>query len=116
MPQTRYLWILLILLALVAAACTPARPTAPPAADIEAAVQATLTAVAAATETTATPAPDDTPAPAAVAITTEVSTPAAASSLVLPPQIPNFNPTLREEKGRGDRAAPVVMYEWSDYT
>ena len=94
-------------------------------ADIETAVQATLTAVAivaaddgSAVETesdlsTPQPAVDEADAPAG---TPQPSQPADAPQVVLPPQVTDFNPVPRPAASKGDPEAPVVMYEWSDYT
>ena len=35
---------------------------------------------------------------------------------VLPPLIPDFAPADRPASSLGDPQAPVVIYEWSDYT
>lgn len=111
--KPRPLLLALILLGLFLAGC--AAPVAAPQDDqaqIDAAVQATLTAVAAqAPLPTAAPAPasDSTPVP-------DPEQPAAAPSIALPPQIPGFRAAPRPISSLGDPAAPVVMYEWSDYT
>jgi len=87
-------------------------------AQISAAVEATLTVIAA--EDAAPPAlsseetlieetPDASEAPA---------TPASiqVSNVTLPPAVNDFNPIPRPASSMGDPNAPVVMYEWSDYT
>ena len=98
--------ILLLSLVLLAACGVPVVTDSQ--AEIDAAVQATLTAVA------VSPAADDnaTPAPALA----ETPTPADVSGLVLPPQIPDFQPAPRPASTKGDIDAPLVMYEWSDFT
>ena len=77
--------------------------------DIETAVQATLTAIASesgsAAETT-----DPPPA------SSSASASSVAPSVVLPPEINGFNPAPRPASSMGDPNAPVVIYEWSDYT
>lgn len=107
MSHKRSLFILLALLAgvlLLVVGCTQPLPAPPsnPQATIEGAVQATLTAVAV------------TPAPAAAVTTTPETV--DAGPLILPPIIPNFKVNERAESTKGDANAPVVMYEWSDYT
>lgn len=121
--------LMLLLLAgvLVAAGCAAPIPTAAPDGQktIEEAVQATLTAVAG----NAAPVATDTPAPAAATPSEPSPQPAAAATpvatapadsgsgeFVLPGTIPNFNPKDRPQSSKGDANAPVVMYEWSDYT
>ncbi len=112
MPRKRTYLVLLALLVsvLVAAGCAQPLPSGDSQATIDDAVQATLTAVAAAT------AAAETPAPKPVAVTTATPASRDAGALILPPVISNFNATARAENTKGDAEAPVVMYEWSDYT
>lgn len=111
MRVSRFVLMLLLLLGvLVVAGCAAAVPTTAPDGQktIEDAVQATLTAVAAGAEVAVTA----TPAPAA----TSTLPAAATGELVLPETIPSFNPKDRPQATIGDANAPVVMYQWSDYT
>lgn len=113
--------VLLVLTLLALAGCGSSSSDTQDAAnaqnDIEMAVQATLTAIASesgpASETTDSDPP-----------TASIGTPAASSasassvtpSVVLPPQLNDFNPAPRPASSMGDPNAPVVIYEWSDYT
>ena len=72
---------------------------------VSAAVEATLTSIAASeNEDNAPISPTPTPEP-----------PAFAPS-ILPPLVDNFAPAPRPASSQGDPNAPVVIYEWSDYT
>ena len=98
--------ILLIAIAAVLSACaaSPQAPTADDPTAVAAAVEATLTAIAASGQDntpTATPTPPDTSAQAPV---------------ILPPLVDGFDPAPRPASSKGDPNAPVVIYEWSDYT
>ena len=115
------LLILLIVGVLVAAGCAAPVPTTAPDGQkaIEDAVQATLTAVAtnAAPLTTGTPDPAAAETPEPSPQPAVASTPAAATGeFILPPSLSNFNPTDRPLSSKGEADAPVVMYQWSDYT
>ncbi|RME81523.1 MAG: hypothetical protein D6775_13365 [Caldilineae bacterium] len=83
-------------------------------------VEATLTAIAGAApaqvaETPAIATP--TAAPAASAPTGQPDpTGPAAPAITLPPEVADFNPRPRPASSKGDPEAPVVIYEWSDYT
>lgn len=60
-----------------------------------------------------------TPAPAASAPTATRApfpTTDASGPYILPPTIPNFVAADRPTRSQGEATAPVVMYEWSDYT
>jgi protein-disulfide isomerase len=107
--QRLLLFLLGLVLPVVLAACN-ARPAGDPQATIEAAVQATLTAVV---PSPAAPSPP-TPSPVAAAVATPRPTP--ASRVILPPAIPNFAPAERPAASKGQADALIVMYEWSDYT
>ena len=114
--QKRFLALPVFLLLLLAIAAACAAPVATDQASIDQAVQATLTAVVAEPGT-----PADTPSPETVTDDAAQATPipdapAAIPQMVLPPEVPNFDPVLRPDKSLGDPNAPVVMYEWSDYT
>ena len=110
-----------LLLALFLAACNnvPAPPAADPAdgqASVDAAVEATLTAVAESDQgehVDATPqaGPTDTVEPDPESLSTP-----AAPGIVVPPIVPDFQPAERPITSKGDPEAPVVIYEWSDYT
>ena len=128
MRVSRFVLLLLLLVGvLVVTGCAAPVPTSAPDSQkaVEEAVQATLTAVA----TNAAPVATDTPAPAAATTSEPSPQPATASTpvatapavsgsgeFVLPGTIPNFNPTDRPQASKGDAKAPVVMYQWSDYT
>ncbi|NOX61492.1 MAG: hypothetical protein GXP42_06040 [Chloroflexi bacterium] len=105
------------------AACAPA--AAPPETEprdqaaIDAAVQATLTAVAQAQPNDAAPSPtadSQTPTAPTVRPTATTAPPPSAASIVLPPEVKDFEAVINPVKTKGDANAPVVMYEWSDYT
>ncbi len=115
--------LLLSLLALLLGACAaPATSTPDQQATIEAAVQATLMAAQVTTPAPETPAaPAESPGTTSGPTTTPQppSTPQpqeAAQRVILPPLVKNFNPAPRPASTLGDPQAPVVMYEWSDYT
>ena len=117
-----YTILLTVIVGLLIAGCA-----AVPSTDqqqVEMAVEATLTAVAGPADegeaTSSTPAAGEgTPAPEQEA-TAAVSTPQpqqpAAGTITLPPLVPDFNPEPRPAATLGDPDAPIVMYEWSDYT
>ncbi|MBX7235395.1 MAG: DnaJ domain-containing protein [Caldilineales bacterium] len=76
----------------------------------QAAASSTVVAQAA----TAAPSPASVATPAATRApfpTTDASGP-----YILPPSIPNFAVSDRPTRSQGAATAPVVMYEWSDYT
>jgi hypothetical protein len=120
----------LLLLALFLAGCN--NVPAPPAAEladqiaVDAAATATLTAVNSGetVEPAPQPVPTDAPAPNATTAPADgepASTPSApqqgdAPNIILPPTVPDFQPVARPASSRGDPEAPVVIYEWSDYT
>ncbi|MCS7039028.1 MAG: DsbA family protein [Anaerolineae bacterium] len=108
MFRLRLLLMLIGLTVPVVIGACGARPAEDPQAAIEAAVQATLTAVAASPA-----APPTTPGPTA-AVATPRPTPAV--QVILPPAIPNFTATERPAATKGQADAPLVMYEWADYT
>lgn len=58
------------------------------------------------------------PAPAAAITATPLPFPTTDTSgpYIMPPSIPNFTVADRPQRSQGDAEAPVVMYEWSDYT
>lgn len=61
-----------------------------------------------------------TPAPAAVTTPAATQPPFpttdASGPYIMPASIPNFAVADRPERSKGSAEAPVVMYEWSDYT
>ncbi len=123
--RKRFVPILLLLVVLALAACTQAPAAPDQQATIEAAVQATLAANTPETAPTTTPIPQaetpqatDTPAPGPTqaAANTPTPQPETAQRVILPPSVKDFNPELRPASTIGDLQAPVVMYEWSDYT
>lgn len=78
--------------------------------DEQAAASSTVVALRA----TGAPSPASATTPAATRApfpTTDTSGP-----YILPPSIPNFAVADRPERSQGVATAPVVMYEWSDYT
>ncbi len=77
---------------------------------IAAAVEATLTAVA--VDVTAQPSPQTTPSQSSQ----DENPKEDAVNLVLPPKVDGFAPAARPASAKGDPNAPVVIYEWSDYT
>ena len=82
------------------------------AAPGDAAVEATPTVVSG-PESPADPPPAD----GSRAGEAEESSPApAAPAIPLPPLVKDFTPEPRPASSKGDPQAPVVMYEWSDYT
>lgn len=109
MFRLRLLLLLIALILPVMIGACGARPVEDPQAAIEAAVQATLTAVAASPT-----APSATPGPTAAAVATPRPTPAA--QVILPPALPNFAAAERPAASKGQADAPLVMYEWADYT
>ena len=115
--------IALLLLALFLAGCNnvPAPPAAAPADQVavDTAVEATLTAVADSgqeenTEPVATTAPAA-PDPESTA-TPDAPQQGADPGIIMPPTVPDFQPSARPAASMGDPEAPVVIYEWSDYT
>ncbi|MCP4168538.1 MAG: hypothetical protein GY759_21960 [Chloroflexi bacterium] len=127
-----YFIVLVVLLALFASACTGQLPAASQdtGAEVQAAVEATLTAVVQSesekVEDTASDSPEAaaprSPGDTVPAIDDNPPTAeseqmqAVAPAIVLPPIVENFNPVPRPAATLGDPEAPVVMYEWSDYT
>ncbi len=130
------LFLLIVVAALALAACAVPPPAGSGQKNIEEAVQATLTAVAAAGTPAATSqaapaegtaAPVATSGPAAAKPAEGTPQPAAATTpeptldlsqgkFVMPGTIPNFKAAERPASSKGDANAPVVMYEWSDFT
>ncbi len=114
------LFVLVLLMLLLITGCT-APPPQGSQPDVEAAVQATLTAIATESDlgsATTSPEPAATLKASASDVQVEPKTtpaPAVARPLVLPPQVENFDPALRPASSKGDPNAPVVIYEWSDY-
>ncbi len=98
--------LLLLTAAIILSACAAPQAENPDA--VAAAVEATLTAVAA----DAAPSPSQATPPA----TPSDPPPAAAPNLVLPPLVNGFDPAPRPASSKGNPDAPVVIYEWSDYT
>ncbi len=141
-----YFIVLVVLLALFASACTGQLPVASQdtGAEVQAAVEATLTAVVQSEsekiEDSANGSPEaGAPESEAGAPESEADAPkspgdtvpaiddnpptaepeqmqAVAPSIVLPPIVTDFNPIPRPAASMGELDAPVVMYEWSDYT
>ena len=114
--------VALLLLALFLAGCNnvPAPLAAAPAdqAAVDAAVEATLTAV-----TELEPGENEEPAQQAnptnapaSASTPDAPQQGAAPGIIMPPTVPDFQPSARPAASRGDPEASVVIYEWSDYT
>ncbi len=73
----------------------------------------TVVAAAAGADVSATPAP--------AAVTPAATRPPfpttdASGPYIMPASIPNFAVADRPERSKGSAEAPVVMYEWSDYT
>ncbi len=102
--------LLLLSAILLLSACTMgAEPSDSQA--IAAAVEATLTAVA--VDVTAQPSPQSTPSQPSQ---DENPKGEDAINLVLPPKVDGFAPAARPASAKGDPNAPVVIYEWSDYT
>ena len=110
--------VVLILAAVIYSGCAAAPAPASDEAQVEAAVEATLTAVAGVkTEDLSTPAPVETESDNDLPTIEEAGQQqAAAADVILPPQVQDFDPVPRPAASRGDPDAPVVMYEWSDYT
>ncbi len=87
-------------------------------AEIAAAVEATLTVVAADDASADGSSTDE----SLIAETPDASQdpptppPIPISNVTLPPAVNNFDPAPRPASSMGDPNAPVVMYEWSDYT
>ena len=114
--------VALLLLSLFLAGCN--NVPVPPAAEsadqtaVDAAVEATLTAI---TESESGENEDpaqqvDSTNEQASASTPDAPQPGAAPGIVLPPTVPDFQPSARPAASKGDPDAPVVIYEWSDYT
>ncbi len=99
--------LLFLIAAIILSACAAPQAENPDA--VAAAVEATLTAVAA---DAAAPSPSQATPPA----TPSDPQPTAAPNLVLPPLVNGFDPAPRPASSKGDPDAPVVIYEWSDYT
>ena len=99
----------LLLIIAVAALSACAAPAEDSQSAISAAVEATLTVVAAEGDTAPDPA-------AAEAEKTPKPQAAASTAVVLPPLVADFDPAPRPASSMGDPNAPVVIYEWSDYT
>jgi len=115
--------IVLLLLALFLAGGNnvPAPPAAAPADQVvvDAAVEATLTAVAdSGQEENAEPVATPTPAAPDPESTATPDAPQQGDDLgiIMPPTVPDFQPLARPAASKGDPEAPVVIYEWSDYT
>jgi hypothetical protein len=64
------------------------------------------------------PTPTSAVTPAATPAATRAPFPTTDTSgpYILPPSIPNFAAADRPTRSQGAATAPVVMYEWSDYT
>ncbi len=126
MKRLPILGIAVLLLALVVVGCNniPAPPSVPSddQAAVDVAVEATLTAIAGSENSDKTPAPqaEATAAPVdsdqADTSTPEAAENISATGLVLPPSITDFDPAARPAATKGEPDAPVVIYEWSDYT
>ena len=106
------LWLLLVgAMALLAACGSAAQPEAGEntQAAIEAAVQATLTAVAGDSQSSSDPAtPAATPTPASKNQQT-------SAPVQLPPPIPGWEEVAKPGAERGDPDAPVLLVEYSDF-
>ncbi len=109
MPRNRLLTLsfALLIAATLLSACATSQPQ-----DSEAvamAVEATLTAVA------ANEASPNSPAATPSAVTPPPDAPTTPKT-ILPPRVNGFDPAPRPASSKGDPNAPVVIYEWSDYT
>ncbi|NOZ49056.1 MAG: hypothetical protein GXP37_03280 [Chloroflexi bacterium] len=117
----KYLFLPLLLL-LLGACAAPSTQTPDQQATIDAAVQATLAAAPSPAAAASTPEPKATsaaPAQTSTAPSPADSTPSpepAAQQVIIPPLVNDFDPAPRPASSLGDPDAPVVMYEWSDYT
>ncbi len=128
MKRLPIVFIAVLLLTLFVVGCSnlPAPPAAQPGDQeaVDVAVEATLTAIAESdsAKSVSTPAPVPDPTSTEEEVKPDsVSTPDAPeevspSGLVLPPSITDFDPVARPASSKGDPDAPVVIYEWSDYT
>ncbi len=101
--------VFLLLAALALAACGASGGQ--DSAAVSSAVKATLTAVAAENVPVASPQSAQDSSQASPA-----STPIAPARVALPPLVNGFDPEPRPASAKGDPNAPVVIYEWSDYT
>jgi len=114
--RTFFAPLLLIIVIVALSAC--AAPAEDSQAVISSAVEATLTAVVA-DNVSATAIPTD-DSPATVEASGAEKTPGAQAAVstnaVLPPLVADFDPAPRPASSKGDPNAPVVIYEWSDYT
>jgi|GEM_PF-4968688 len=112
--------LLLVLAALVLAACggRGADKNDDQQAAIAAAVEATLTVVAVDDASAGESSTEETLIEETPDAGQEPATPAPipVSNVTLPPAVNNFDPAPRPASSMGDPNAPVVMYEWSDYT
>ena len=116
-----FIAMLLLTLFLVGCSNVPAPPPAVPSdqAAVDAAVAATLTAIAQADSeergSTPSPSSDATTAPSSLS-TPGAPAEGASSQLILPASVPDFAPAVRPASSKGNTDAPVVIFEWSDYT
>jgi len=115
-----FIAVLLLTLFLVGCSNVPAPAAAAPDDQValDVAVEATLTAIAESDPEESEGSvqlANPTNAPAS-ASTPDASQQDAAPSIVLPPTVPDFQPLARPDASKGDPEAPVVIYEWSDYT
>ncbi|MCO6451791.1 MAG: hypothetical protein J5I90_13485 [Caldilineales bacterium] len=121
--RIRHLFLLFTSLALIVILAACGTPVVDQQADIDQAVEATLTVIASAdggqqgTPVPAEAQPTQTDEPTtSVQSTPTPRDPASIPAMVLPPLVNNFAPTARPAKTMGEPDAPVVLYEWSDYT
>jgi len=128
MKRLPIILVAMLLLTLFVVGCNgiPAPPAAPQEGQnaVDVAVEATLTAIAGSeaeeSESIPTPQPDPITAPEEGEVvsesTQEPREEGSPSGLVLPPSVTDFQPAARPAASKGAPDAPVVIYEWSDYT
>jgi len=113
-----FIAVLLLTLFLVGCSNVPAPAAAAPddQAALDVAVEATLTAIAESEPRDSEDSAQQANPTDASASTPDASQQGAAPSIVMPPTVHDFQPSARLAASKGDPEAPVVIYEWSDYT
>jgi len=121
-----FLAVLLLALFLIGCSNVPLAPPMAPSdqAAVDTAVAATLTAIVEVdseeSDSAPTPQTADTATPDVVAQATQPATgdsdDVVPTDIILPPFVTDFDPVARPASSKGDPDAPVVIYEWSDYT
>lgn len=121
-----FLAVLLLTFFLVGCSDVPLAPPVAPSdqAAVDTAVAATLTAIVEVdseeSDSAPTPQTADTATPEVVAQATQPATgesdDVVSTDIILPPSVTDFDPAARPASSKGDPDAPVVIYEWSDYT